>query len=196
MSKLNEIKEYLKKLSHVSKIVHGERSQFSSSLEYLKSLGIEFILVGGLASSHYSAPRLTEDVDILVRSENELKRLKEVSVGKVKWIRGHAFLLDEVETEVLTPEFVNLPPEVINYIFDNKVTSGFGLPIPNAEGVIILKSFRLSDTDRQDIFNIIKSKGNKIDFDLVMNLIPEKAKEYLGGTRKSLERVVEDFNGY
>lgn len=189
---MSDIIKYSNKLEKVSTFVRTGISPFSDILKYLTSLNIDFILIGGLASSHYMPARFTEDVDILVRSEDEFLKLKQNTMGSVKWIRGHAFLLNGVEVEILTPEFVNMPSSIATYIFNTSVMTD-GFKIPSTEGVLLSKLVALREIDKQDIQSIIKTQGTKIDFGVIYSLIPsQEAKEFLDITINKLKFILED----
>jgi len=61
-------------------------------VEALEGLGIEYHVTGGLASSFYGEPRLTQDVDFVVR-------LSPAEVGDLSRELGSEFLLDSERAE-------------------------------------------------------------------------------------------------
>lgn len=182
--------EYIKKLQKVGNFVKGRHSNFNDVISYLLSKNIDFILIGGLAVSHYSPPRFTEDVDILLENELELEKLKGVT-SEVKWNRKHCFLFKGMEVEVLTPEFLSLPGVVNSYIFKTKVSQGDFL-IPSVEGVLLLKLHSLRDKDKEDINSVVKTQGKTIDFDAVRNLTSKEGKDYLEKTIGNLQKYLDD----
>jgi hypothetical protein len=187
------VKDYLKKLMAVGNFVRAEKSSFSDSLDYLKSKNFDFVLIGGLATSHYSPPRLTEDIDIFLENEQKLEEFKRLSLGEVKWIRKHAFICSGIEVEVLTPEFLSIPSKISDYVFSTKVEKSSGLFIPSPEGVLLLKLEALRDfPDKQDIYNIIKTQGQSLDLEIVKSLTSEKGRLFLDEVVKNLKIFLED----
>lgn len=187
------LEEYIEDLMPIVRLAEGSRSSgFWDPLDYLQGLGIDFLLIGGLAASHFGPPRLTYDLDVLLRSESEVQELKRRTVRQYRWPRNHAFLYGDREVEVLSPEYLNLPDEVVTYVFDTAVTQSSGYQTPSAEGIVLLKCFRLSLIDQQDIAGVLKQQAQHFDFNTVVELAPVTAQEFLRTTWQSLLKVRED----
>ena len=106
------------------------------------------VLIGALAAGVYSEPRTTRGVDMLFLNDAEVP---EQVVG-FKRVRAHAFEHREtgVEIEVLTPEFLRLPPGLVRQIFDTAQNG-----VASAAGVIAAKLQRASLRDQGDIQDIL-----------------------------------------
>jgi hypothetical protein len=181
----------------VGNFVRAEQSNFSQPIDYLLSKNIDFVLIGGLASSHYSPSRITEDIDILLENESKLEAFKKLTVGEVKWVRKHAFNYGGIEVETLTPEFLKIPADVSNYVFSNKVKQSSGFYIPSAEGVLLLKLCALRDyPDKQDILSIVKTQGNKLDLETVKSLTSEEGRLFLDSVIEKSKIFMDDGLGY
>jgi hypothetical protein len=106
------------------------------------------VLIGGLALSYHVKPRSTMDVDLMFISDSAVP----ISVEGFKKTRNHAFmhLKTHVEIEVLTPEFLKMPTEVIQKIIDTS-TNSKGLLVASKEGLIVSKLYRFNRQDQADI---------------------------------------------
>jgi hypothetical protein len=124
----------------------------------MQAQGIRWALVGGLAASFHSVPRSTQDVDIILGSEEEIKKLTGL-IG-FKMSRQHALIHREtgVEIELLTPEFLKLDPKLFELALSSIVVRD-GVPVVGREALVALKLQRASHQDLADIQNIIKAGG-------------------------------------
>ena len=145
----------------------GSRSLFESAMipEIVKALqdwlkqNVDSVLIGGLALSYYSIPRMTIDVDFLFFSENNIPD----NIIGFKRIRPHAFQHNEthVEIELLTGEFLKISPLVVKKVFETSIKSD-GLRIASASSLVALKLYHLSMQDKADIVALLKT-GNVSD---------------------------------
>lgn len=113
------------------------------------------IVIGGCALGVYTRPRTTTDADILyLDGEAALP----VTVEKFKKTRAHAFTHKEtgVEIETLTPEYLKLSSDVVDYVKAHVEKSG-GIEIASKTSIILLKAQRLSHQDKADIFELFKT---------------------------------------
>lgn len=126
--------------------------------------GKKYALIGGLAVGLHARPRGTDDVDILISSEDELGGIKASMVysGLFKTIRDHAVIhkSTHVEIEILTPEFLKQNRDITDTALGTATTvpfQGTSIPVASAKSLILLKMKRSSYKDLSDIENIIKA---------------------------------------
>jgi len=131
----------------------------------LKEENIEYALCGGLAMAIYALPRATLDIDILIES-SLLETIKRVihdlgftlkaepmefhggkiqihRVSKIEPSTGETLILDML---IVTPE--------IKEAWDSRITVEWeygNISVVSPEGLILLKSFRRSGQDQDDI---------------------------------------------
>ncbi|MFH0975664.1 MAG: nucleotidyl transferase AbiEii/AbiGii toxin family protein [Spirochaetota bacterium] len=152
-------------------------SRFMEILEALEKEKVEYILIGGFAIILYGLPRLTEDIDLFIKQDdNNISRLK------------HALLsvfADESINEI-NPEMLKEYP-VIRYgspdgfyidilcslgeafkyddlEYTEKVINGLRVRIASAETLYAMKKDTVRPIDKEDsIFlqNIIKQKNEE-----------------------------------
>lgn len=185
--------DYIKRLEEVALVKIGESIRFTKAIKFLQNYLDDFILIGGLSASFYAPARLTEDVDILVKSELDVNNLYSLTKDKVKWVRKHSFIFEDIEVEILSPEFLKLPIEVANYVFDTNVNHFSGVVTPSPEGVILLKLYAFREIDKQDVYNIIKAQGNSLKIQDIRNLLFVEAQRiFFDNTLGSLRFILED----
>ena len=190
---LHKFTNYLNLLEDIALIKAGESVRFFKAIQFLQNYIENFILIGGLSVSFFSPARLTHDVDVLVEFESDINNLFSLTKGSVKWVRKHAFIFEDIEVEVLSPEFLKLPIEVSNYIFSTKITHSSGLTTPSPEGVILLKLYAFRDIDKQDIYSIIKTQGNSLNFRNIKELLStQEQREFIDKTLENLEFILND----
>lgn len=112
------------------------------------------VLIGGLALSYHVRPRMTQDLDFLFLSSSDIPE----KVPGFRRTRPHAFQHNKthVEIELVTPDFVNVPREVAQKVFDTATVSN-GIRVASATGLVALKLYRLSFQDKADIVALINS---------------------------------------
>ena len=117
------------------------------ALEHLKENNLDCVLIGGLALSYWVKPRLTQDVDVLFKSERDIPQ----SLPKFSRKRDHAFQHNRthVEVEILTPAFLNIPSDVVHFVFETakKVDN---ISVASPEGLVLLKMERWNIQDKAD----------------------------------------------
>lgn len=111
------------------------------------------IIIGGLAVSFWSRPRMTMDIDVLVNSVP----------NKFDWPgfrknRPHSMehKTTGVEVETLTKEYIGLDHDLVQLIRETAVESD-GLLVASAEGIIALKTNRWSRQDQADVEALIRA---------------------------------------
>lgn len=131
----------------------------------LDSEGIEYALCGGLAMAIYALPRATLDIDMMIelgslfRTQRAVEDLgftlggapMEFHGGKVQIHR--LCKIDAVSTEELVLDLLIVTPET-RQAWESRMRvewEGGSLSVVSPEGLIALKSFRLSGQDQDDI---------------------------------------------
>lgn len=142
--------------------------EFAQLVKEFKKEGLEYALCGGLAMAVYAFPRATLDIDILIEPET-LEKTKSIAerlgftldAGLMKFknntIQIHR--LTKVcpdSSDALMLDILLLTPE-IKEVWETKQFLFWDqgkLPVVSPEGLIKLKSMRLSGQDRDDIKNL------------------------------------------
>lgn len=131
----------------------------------LDSEGIEYALCGGLAMAIYAKPRATLDIDIMIeldllfRTKRTVESLgftlrgvpMEFHDGKIQIYR--LCKIDAVSAEELVLDLLIVTPET-QQVWESRLKvdwEGGTLSVVSPAGLIILKSFRSSGQDRDDI---------------------------------------------
>jgi hypothetical protein len=142
--------------------------EFTQLISELEKENIEYALCGGLAMSVYAFPRATLDIDILIEPET-LEKAKGIAkrlgftfdAGLMKFKDGaiQIYRLTKVSpssSDTLTLDILLLTPE-IKEVWETKQILSWDqgeLPVVSPEGLIKLKSMRLSGQDQDDIKNL------------------------------------------
>jgi hypothetical protein len=139
--------------------------ELKSLINRLKEENIEYALCGGIAMAIYALPRATLDIDILIEP-SLLEKIKkavhdlgftlkaapmEFHDGKIKIHRVSK--TDSVTGETLVLDMLIVTPEIED-AWNNKITVEWeygNISVVSPEGLILLKSFRGSGQDRDDI---------------------------------------------
>jgi hypothetical protein len=156
----------------LSQKMHGF-SKFASNQPLNKTLvdlsnllknNIKWALCGGLAVGAYSNPRGTQDIDIILESDNTIDTVVKLTQVFFKRNRAHALTHRQtgVEVDLVTPEFVKVEPAIVHAAIETAHVFGFGgsiVPIVTKEGLVALKLCRASSYDIGDIESIIRKNG-------------------------------------
>jgi hypothetical protein len=142
--------------------------EFKQLVAEFKREKIEYALCGGLAMAVYAFPRATLDIDILIEKET-LKKAKDVAMklgfsfdaGLMNFKNGtiQIYRLTKIASDSNEPlmlDMLLLTPE-IEEVWRTKrieVWDEGELPVVSPEGLIKLKSLRLSGQDQDDIKNL------------------------------------------
>jgi len=142
--------------------------EFKQLVAEFKKEKIEYALCGGLAMAVYAFPRATLDIDILIEKET-LKKAKAVAMklgfsfdaGLMNFKNGtiQIYRLTKIASDSNEPlmlDMLLLTPE-IEEVWRTKrieVWDEGELPVVSPEGLIKLKSMRLSGQDQDDIKNL------------------------------------------
>jgi hypothetical protein len=151
-------------------------SEVSQALKDWNSNALDCVIIGGCAFAYYGRPRATMDVDCLFLSESSIPN----QVNGFKRIRDHSFqhIETHVEIEVLSPEYLQIPAELVKKVFDTCKLSN-GIKVASPSGLVALKLQRNSYQDKSDIDNLCKlglvdltnwplSEKNISDFDKIL----------------------------
>ena len=142
--------------------------EFSQLVSELKKENIEYALCGGLAMAVYAFPRATLDIDILIEPD-ALEKVKDIAkrvgfnfdAGLMKF-REDAIQIYRVtkiipeSSDSLMLDMILLTPE-IKEVWESKQILSWDqgeLPVVSPQGLIKLKSMRLSGQDQDDIKNL------------------------------------------
>lgn len=185
--------EYDKEMDKISQLFtpFQKLSSIGNSLDLLFQFEGDFILVGGIARRFYSSPRNTGDIDILFRGEGELQEFLLKNKGKYKPLRKHAIMVSGVEVDLLTPEFLNINPPLVDYIFNNYEIYE-NIKISPREGIILLKLMRMSPTDDNDIRALIESGGKNLKVQDILNLSGEGQREVINSLLNQSKMFLEE----
>jgi deoxyadenosine/deoxycytidine kinase len=158
----------------------------------------DLAIIGGLAVGAWARSRNTDDIDVVVVSENDVEELAKNISGTFKRTRKHAFehKSSGVEIEIVTPELIKEDPELIRKAIANaKVdeVSGNSIKVITPKYLIALKLGRAvlkgnakAKIDQGDIMNLIEIYG-KISLD-DLNLSEDKMKLYNELAKEILEK--------
>lgn len=147
----------------------------------------ECMLIGGVAVGVHSTARNTQDVDIIVLSENDIGKIYEDIKGKFRHPRPHSFEHKStgVEIEVLTPAVINYPKEIVDAAMKDAEVhdiDGHKIKVVSAKFLVVLKLKRAnakitkSHMDKFDITNLSEIYGK---FDLSdLNLPKDELEMY------------------
>jgi len=171
-----------------------EKSIFNDTV---KKVFIEFVklnknknvtVIGGISLGAWIRSRNTDDIDILVLSEDDINELEKNISSKFKRKRNHSFEHKStgVEIEVITPSLINQDVSLIKSAISNAKISnvdGNEIKVVTPKYLIALKLARAiikgnpkSKIDQGDIMELLKVYGK---FDLSdLNLSEEKMKMY------------------
>ena len=123
----------------------------------------DYALIGGLAIGYHTRPRGTDDVDILLLSEEHVLAVHDLlqKSGLFKRARAHAEIHKEtgVEIELLSPSFIKQPHALVKSAIDNSIQVEFGGSVVNvatAKHILALKLDRFSSKDKADIQDFIR----------------------------------------
>lgn len=146
------------------------------------------VIIGGLSLGAWTRSRNTDDIDILVLSENDIEEIEKEISSKFKRNRPHSFVHRKtgVEIEIITPEVINQDIKLVKEAIKNaKIdeVSGHEIKVVTPKYLIALKLARAilkgnskAKIDQGDIMELSKIYGK---FDLTdLNLSEEKLELY------------------
>jgi len=140
-----------------------------------------YVLIGGVALSFYTKPRTTTDIDTLFGSSADIPKL----IPNFKRHRSQAFQHNDthVEIEVLTPENINVPKNIVDAIIKNaNIIDGIRIATPS--GLIVSKLGRFKLQDQADIEALVHSGG---DIDLTPYDIPQEWQDRFDALLKQIQ---------
>ena len=176
---------YDKELSQVGFLFTSNQklSSIGISLEQVFNFKGNFVLVGGLARRFHSSPRNTGDIDLLFKNEKDLDLFLQQNRGNYKLLRKHAIIVNGTEVDLLTSEFLQIPQNIVDYVFTTKVQIEDNISIASKEGLVLLKLYRLSPTDDNDIRAVIEAGGKNLQIADILFLSGDK--------RDKIEEILE-----
>lgn len=155
----------LRNLTEMQQANSGMRTLLNSILvpevreaveDWLKNEGIDAVLIGGVAFSFYAKPRYTEDFDLLFLSDSDVP----TEVRKFRAHRKGAFEHKPtgVEVEVISPESINISPELARAVYDSAYMSD-GIRVASPSGIVAMKLGRFNLRDQADIVELADSQN-------------------------------------
>ena len=102
----------------------------------------------------------TQDIDIFLSSEQQLRHLKDDLNDKFHQIGPHALEHKStgIEIETLTPEFLKIDQQIVDTAIRSAEMSD-GIRVLSREGLVALKLMRANNRDKGDIEAIIQAGG-------------------------------------
>lgn len=198
MTNSSDVRRVTKARCHAGKKTLIEAVVGSEQLQALKDFAqlagdVKWALIGGLAISVYGHPRFTQDVDILVLSEEDIEKLAERVSSKFVHHRSHALEHKStgIEIEILSPQFIGqsltLVTNAINAA-ESQVLGAHSVPVVTPRYLAALKLQRASFKDFADIEQLVQHYG---PFDMDNLQLSDKAmsnwREFQKQTTKSKE---------
>lgn len=133
-------------------VPEGVKSAARQVSEHLDSLGIPHAVIGGMAVSAYSPPRMTEDVDFLV-PDSALSAIQEM--GETSAL---AESVDGVTLDVggVVVDFIFMPHDMPEETLEGgpKVD---GIPVLRPEALVLMKMHAPRAKDHADVIEMIKA---------------------------------------
>jgi hypothetical protein len=139
--------------------------EFKSIVSALEAQGIDYAVCGGLAMAIHGLPRATVDIDMLILAEN-LEEAKSVvrSLGYTIEAQPMTFhkgaieirrlsKIDPSDGDLLMVDFLLVTP-MVEATWNNRIkvaSDKASVSVVSREGLIVLKSFRRSGQDMDDI---------------------------------------------
>lgn len=171
---------HMKKLEEITAFKYSAAYDLSRTFELLDfTIAGKYVLIGGIARGQHSSARATGDVDILV-SDDDFNTVVKAFTGieGIKRKRPHTWQIGVWEVEVVTPSYINLSSEIFNFVIETKQPFKSSY-IASPEALILLKMQRLSQTDKKDIEDTIKSNKEMLNLEPVYNLLGEWPRRWL-----------------
>ncbi len=159
----------------------------SALSDWMQASNTSYVLVGGVAASFYGRPRLTQDLDALVRiDEGSLDSF--VSSGNewgyrprisdcVAFARQSKVLLLHHQPTTVDADLICARLEYENDVIDRASTAtiaGVTVQLPTPEDLIVMKGVALRPRDMGDIEGILDSR-EQLDWDYIMARVREFA---------------------
>lgn len=138
---------------HAFKLVpEGVKSAARQVSEHLTSKGVPHAVIGGMAVSAYSPPRMTEDVDFLV-PESALSAIREMGDASPL-----ADSVDGVTLEMggVTVDFIFMPDEMPEETLEGGPRID-GVPVLRPEALFLMKMHAPRAKDHADVIEMIKA---------------------------------------
>ncbi|MBW2096810.1 MAG: hypothetical protein JRI80_18250 [Deltaproteobacteria bacterium] len=165
------------KINDAFEIMEQTFSKFEQVLSALDDLGINYVIVGGLAVHHHGWERYTKDIDILVSQ-----------LGIQKMTESGAFVWEPSQSRVHIISMIHQPTKIKVDALRSGSISGFpdimsvsrserDRRIASIEDLIAIKCLRGDPSDYGDIYRITKGslkEGRMVDWDVVKSKVSDK----------------------
>lgn len=162
-------KEFLRNIRKMQTGNDGSRTLYESVMvpevisamqEWSKNSPQNYVIIGGVALSFHVKPRQTEDMDVLYKNKSDFPQ----AVNGFRKNRNHSFEHKKtgVEIEILDPEFLNIPSDIVDQIFKEAIISD-GMRIASKDGLIVSKLFRFNRRDQADIEDVWLNYNGDVD---------------------------------
>jgi hypothetical protein len=130
----------------------------------LSKAGFKWALCGGLAVGVHARPRGTDDVDIIVDSEDSVEAIALLAGASFKRARAHAITHKRtgVEVELLTAAFLKVPDPIVQKALltaSHAQVGAASIPVVSREGLVAMKLARSEYQDLADIAAITRMGG-------------------------------------
>ncbi len=125
-----------------------------AALKAWSEVNTEGVLVGGLALSYYVKPRMTEDIDLLFPSEQDVP----TNVEGFERSQGRAFShgATGVKVDLFTPALLGIPLNVAREVVRTALVDD-DVRIASPSALVALKLYRLNSQGKADIVALIKT---------------------------------------
>lgn len=170
----------------------SDGSELTSALEDFakKTENVKWALAGGLAVGFHSRPRGTQDVDVIVKNEQDIDTIQQRANDQFKRHRSHAFEHKRtgVEVEVLTAQFLGIDQNIVENAIENSNLQQVGnlqIPVVDEAGLI---SMKLQRSSRQDLADIEAILRNNKDIDLSSYPLTKDQLNIFEEIRKDVEK--------
>lgn len=164
--KFKRLHESINAVDNVKLLFESRQGPLASALsDLIPQMNVPYVLGGGLAIGYHTRPRGTEDIDIFLRSEEDLFSLVNNIGARFRRHRKHAIehRPTGVEIELLTPEFLGINRRVIDTAIDTAIKDEDGINVVSRSGLIALKLQRSDRRDLADIESLVASGDIEID---------------------------------
>ena len=158
-----DLEEVLKQVNDVRTLFTESKNELQRAIEdFIKEKQeVDFALAGGLALGAHGIIRGTQDIDLALISDADVKKIKIPT--QFKKHRGHALEHKPtgVEIELVTPEFVDQTK--YKSVFRRAITTASEksigsakVKVVNLSALVALKLLRFSRQDQADIESLLK----------------------------------------
>lgn len=165
--KLNKVLSTVDDVCSLTKTGSGSISASIEDLARLLSNKVKWCLCGGLAVGVHARPRGTDDIDILLETDDILNYIYNITSTRFRKTTDHIVTHRQygVSVDLVTPSFVKVDPAIIHMAIETATSflvNKVSIPVVTREGLVALKLNRGKYIDLADIESILKN-GGKVD---------------------------------